>query len=314
MKNYLPFLITIVNVFSFNGFAQASKFSLDDKRMVSRQIMLHTLSEVTPTTESVVKSYYVEEKINMNFGSSITTYDVPELSQVRTNDLGPNNSRVVTLRYGIATKLKDNKSKILAKNLNYPMKVDINSAVVDNSKKNDTYATIDVLKANQIVANQGSKFDNLALNKIRILNPISAEVKQLPNYPTETVKEALETKLEPTNLNVTDDSKKHDNYIYIDILKTYERVLEKGYKSIDMFQKIGNAYYFNNELEKAARWYTELFAMTSNLEPVYYYRYAQSLKAIGQNEKADSMMGKYVLKNQQNDSAKILLKNNHHEK
>jgi tetratricopeptide (TPR) repeat protein len=314
MKNYLPILITIVSVFSFNGFAQAIKFSLDDKRMVSTQIMHHTLSEVMPTTESVVKSYHVEEKINMNFGSYVTTYDVPELSQVRTNDLGPNNSRVVTLRYGIATKLKDNKSKILTKNLNYPLKADSNSGVVDNSKKNNKSANIDALKANEIVAKQGSKLDNSVVNKIRILNPIAAEVKQHPNYHTETAKDALEANLEPINLNVADDSNKHDIFIYIDILKTYERVLEKGYKSIDMFQKIGNAYYFNNELEKAAKWYTELFAMTSDLEPVYYYRYAQSLKAIGQIDKATNIMGKFVLKNQQNDSAKILLKNSHYEK
>lgn len=290
MKNYLPILITIVSVFSFNGFAQSIKFSLDDKRMVSTQIIYPALSEVALTAESVIKSYHVEEKINMNFGSYVTTYDVPELSQVRTNDLGPNNSRVVTLRYGIATKIKDNKSKILAKNLNYPVKADSNPAVVDNSKK----INIDALKAHEIVAKQGSKFDDSVLNKIRILNPITAEVKQLPN--------------------ITDDPKKQDVFIYIDILKTYERVLEKGYKSIDMFQKIGNAYYFNNELEKAAKWYTELFAMTSDLEPVYYYRYAQSLKAIGQNDKSMRIMDKFVLKNQQNDSAKVLLKNSSHEK
>lgn len=37
--------------------------------------------------------------------------------------------------------------------------------------------------------------------------------------------------------------KKHENFAYIDAIKTYERVAEKGYKSIDMFQKLGNAYY-----------------------------------------------------------------------
>lgn len=304
MKNYLPILITIVSVFSFNSFAQGSKFSPDSERMVSTQIASHTLSDVIPTSVSVIKSYHVEEKINMKFGSYITTYDVPELSQVRTNDLGPNNSRVVTLRYGIATKLKDNKSKILGKILNYPKKVDSNSAAIDDSKKNDIYANIDVLKATKIVTKQGSKFDKLVLNKMRILNPVSPEAKQLPNYSTETVKDTLKTTVGPTNLTVTDDSKKNDIFIYIDILKTYERVLEKGYKSVDMFQKIANAYYFNNELEKAAKWYTELFAMTSDLEPVYYYRYALSLKALGQNDKATNIMGKFILKNQQNDSAK----------
>jgi tetratricopeptide (TPR) repeat protein len=314
MKNYLPILITIASAFSFNGFAQVIKFSPDDKRMVSTQMMHHTLPEVMPTAERVIKSYHVEEKINMNFGSYITTYDVPELSQVRTNDLGPNNSRVVTLRYGIATKLKDSKSKILAKNLNYPLKADSNSVVVDNSKKNNKAANIDALKANKIVAKQGSKFDYSVLNNIRILNPITVEGEKPTDYQTESAKNELVNNLGPINLNVTDDSNKHDIFIYIDILKTYERVLEKGYKSIEMFQKIANACYFNNELEKAAKWYTELFAMTSDLEPVYYYRYAQSLKAIGKNDKALNIMGKFIIKNQQNDNAKILLKNGHYEK
>jgi outer membrane protein OmpA-like peptidoglycan-associated protein/tetratricopeptide (TPR) repeat protein len=87
--------------------------------------------------------------------------------------------------------------------------------------------------------------------------------------------------------------KKYENYSYIDAIKTYERVAEKGYKSADMFQKLGNAYYFNAELEQSAKWYGELFAMTSDIEPVYYYRYTQSLRAIGENDKANEMLKKF---------------------
>ncbi|MFV5693801.1 flagellar motor protein MotB, partial [Flavobacterium sp. LT1R49] len=36
--------------------------------------------------------------------------------------------------------------------------------------------------------------------------------------------------------------KKYDNYAYVDAIKTYERVAEKGYKSADLFKKLGNAY------------------------------------------------------------------------
>lgn len=53
--------------------------------------------------------------------------------------------------------------------------------------------------------------------------------------------------------------------------------------------KIGNSYYFNGELESAAKWYTELFAMNTDLEPEYYFRYSQSLKSIGENQKANEM-------------------------
>jgi outer membrane protein OmpA-like peptidoglycan-associated protein len=87
--------------------------------------------------------------------------------------------------------------------------------------------------------------------------------------------------------------KKYDNYSYIDAIKTYERVAEKGYKSVDMFQKLGNSYYFNADLEQSAKWYGELFAMTSEVQPVYYFRYSQSLKAIGENDKANEMLKKF---------------------
>ncbi|MGO4819758.1 OmpA family protein [Flavobacterium sp. W22_SRS_FP1] len=87
--------------------------------------------------------------------------------------------------------------------------------------------------------------------------------------------------------------KKYDNYSYIDAIKTYERVAEKGYKSVDMFQKLGNSYYFNADLEQSAKWYGELFAMTSEVQPVYYFRYSQSLKVIGENDKANEMLKKF---------------------
>ncbi|MBP2282211.1 outer membrane protein OmpA-like peptidoglycan-associated protein/tetratricopeptide (TPR) repeat protein [Flavobacterium sp. CG_23.5] len=110
---------------------------------------------------------------------------------------------------------------------------------------------------------------------------------------------------------VTAADKKYDNYAYVDAIKTYERVAEKGYKSVDMFKKLGNAYYFNGELDKAAKWYSELFAMSTetDLEAEYYYRYAQSLRSIGQNDKANEMLEKFIQKSG-NDSRGKLFKEN----
>ncbi|MFH6994802.1 OmpA family protein [Flavobacterium sp. FlaQc-48] len=89
---------------------------------------------------------------------------------------------------------------------------------------------------------------------------------------------------------VNSGDKKYDNYAYIDAIKTYERVAEKGYKSEDLFKKLGNAYYFNSNFDKAAKWYGELFAMNTLLEAEYYYRYAQSLKSEGETAKANQML------------------------
>ncbi|TRX30268.1 OmpA family protein [Flavobacterium sp. ZT3R18] len=92
---------------------------------------------------------------------------------------------------------------------------------------------------------------------------------------------------------VSNADKKYDNYAYIDAIKTYEHVSDKGYKSAEMFQKLGNAYFFNAELDKAAKWYGELFALTSDVDPEYYYRYAHCLRSIGQNDKANEMLKLY---------------------
>ncbi len=84
--------------------------------------------------------------------------------------------------------------------------------------------------------------------------------------------------------------KKYEQYAYIDAIETYERIAAKGYKSIDMFQKLGNSYYFNAKFEKAAKWYGELFAMTQEVDREYYYRYAQCLKSIENYSKAEEML------------------------
>nr|WP_315256935.1 OmpA family protein [uncultured Flavobacterium sp.] len=87
--------------------------------------------------------------------------------------------------------------------------------------------------------------------------------------------------------------KKYDKYAYIDAIKTYERIAEKGYESPDIYQKIGNAYFFNSELDKAYKWYDKLFQLTAKADPEYYYRYAFCLKSVGQNEKAKEMLSIY---------------------
>ncbi|MGA9638317.1 OmpA family protein [Flavobacterium sp.] len=103
--------------------------------------------------------------------------------------------------------------------------------------------------------------------------------------------------------------KKYDNFAYIDAIKTYERVAEKGYKSADMFQKLGNAYYYNAQLDKAAKWYGELFAIKPDMESEYYFRYAQSLRAIGENKQANAMMEKFNQLSGDDNRAKLFENN-----
>lgn len=109
-----------------------------------------------------------------------------------------------------------------------------------------------------------------------------------------------------SKLNKAD--KKYDKYSYIDAIEIYEKVAEKGYKSVELFQKLGNAYYFNSELDKASKWYGELFALNQETYSEYYFRYAQALKAVGNYEKSNQYMELFAQKT--NDSRAKLFQEN----
>lgn len=109
-----------------------------------------------------------------------------------------------------------------------------------------------------------------------------------------------------SKLNKAD--KKYDKYSYIDAIEIYEKVAVKGYKSVELFQKLGNAYYFNSELDKASKWYGELFALNQETDSEYYFRYAQALKAVGNYEKSNQYMELFAQKT--NDSRAKLFQEN----
>lgn len=101
--------------------------------------------------------------------------------------------------------------------------------------------------------------------------------------------------------------KEYDRFAYIDAIKTYERMYERGYKSPDILLKLANAYYFNGNLENAAKYYKELHAAGTIVKPEFYYRFAQSLKSIKEYEKADEMMARFNKENGNDLRAKLAL-------
>lgn len=94
-------------------------------------------------------------------------------------------------------------------------------------------------------------------------------------------------------VQVAKADKKYDKFAYIDAIEIYERVANKGYESPDIYKKLGNAYYFNAELDKAAQWYGKLMDLNQEVEPEYYFRYSQSLKSLGEYTKANEMLAKF---------------------
>lgn len=98
---------------------------------------------------------------------------------------------------------------------------------------------------------------------------------------------AQQGKLEKAN-------KEYGRFAYIDAQKVFERVAEEGYKSADLFQKLGNSYYYNSDYTNAVKWYGKLMSNYKNeVASEYYFRYAQSLKATENYEESDKFMRKF---------------------
>ena len=103
--------------------------------------------------------------------------------------------------------------------------------------------------------------------------------------------------------------KKFDDLAYIDAIAIYKKVAEKGHKSVDLFEKLGDSYYFNANLTEANKWYTELFALGQEVAPEYYFRYAQTLKSVGDYTKANDYLTKFSQKKSADNRAKIFVAN-----
>ncbi|CAD0001239.1 hypothetical protein [Flavobacterium chungangense] len=102
--------------------------------------------------------------------------------------------------------------------------------------------------------------------------------------------------IQPINIKTTVPAYSKDS-ISINVLNIYTNVVDKGYKSADMLKKVADKFYFENDFEAAAKYYSELFSLEENSEPVYYLRCAKSLKAINQPEKAEEMIKLFESKN-----------------
>ena len=103
----------------------------------------------------------------------------------------------------------------------------------------------------------------------------------------------------------------YKNFAYVDAIKVYEKIAQKGYVNQEMLESLGNAYYYNAEYKKALPWYDQLLQEGKyKVKPEYYYRYAQALKSMGNYDKADKMMAKFVELTNANDTRAALFEEN----
>ncbi|WP_291963397.1 OmpA family protein [Maribacter sp.] len=87
-----------------------------------------------------------------------------------------------------------------------------------------------------------------------------------------------------------------DKMWYAEAAKIYEQALSKGEKAYtyDVLKKAGDAHYFNTDMENAYKWYNILYTKyESDMSSDYLFKYAHSLKGIGNYKRSKRLLKLY---------------------
>lgn len=192
-----------------------------------------------------------------------------------------------------------------------PAAIENATLILDNTPKDNLVIvayyveeTINMTFGKRITKYEVSKLSmvntyDLGPHNTRTVTPIyrKAKVKAVEeNLQPKTVSDNVSTVIKPVKVEVIAPSEPQ-KYINIDVVATYEKVLDKGYKTTEMLTRVADKAYFSGDLATAVKYYSQLFEMNTNLEAMYYYRYAQCLKGMDQIEKANEMMKLFEIKN-----------------
>ncbi|PKP25446.1 MAG: hypothetical protein CVU03_08155 [Bacteroidetes bacterium HGW-Bacteroidetes-2] len=82
----------------------------------------------------------------------------------------------------------------------------------------------------------------------------------------------------------------------IDIIKVYEMVVADGYESSQIYETLATENFFISNFTDAKKWFEKLFALEPNPEPIAYFRYAKSLEALKDLDKANQYLALYHTK------------------
>ncbi len=110
-----------------------------------------------------------------------------------------------------------------------------------------------------------------------------------------TVASSLLAQENPEGRLVLKGNEKYSEYSFSPAIDIYKRVLDKGYVSADLLKKLGNSYYFNADYKEASETYKKLVdGYAAETGPEYFFRYAQTLRTLGDYDAAKTVMSKFI--------------------
>ncbi len=84
--------------------------------------------------------------------------------------------------------------------------------------------------------------------------------------------------------------KTFSNEHYFESIKIFENLVDKGIKTAEIFEKLGDANYLNANYAEANKWYSMFNDLTSEMDTEHHYRFAQTLKTVGLLEESKKQM------------------------
>lgn len=103
--------------------------------------------------------------------------------------------------------------------------------------------------------------------------------------------------------------KKYNKLEYATSRTTLLDLASKENAEPEVFEKLANTFYFNSEMEEAAKWYEELFKKAVDINPENYFRYAHALKAQKKYNEADKALSTFVSLKPEDTRSKSILRN-----
>lgn len=97
------------------------------------------------------------------------------------------------------------------------------------------------------------------------------------------------------NGKVKKANKDFDRYKFIDAREIYLKVVEDGYASAQIYQQLGDTFYWNSDYDNAAKWYAKLISeFPGEAETIYFYRASLAHKSIEKTSESERYMSMYL--------------------